>query len=61
MHVPTCPRCACVSQRSLITKVCVFQFINSYISLFYVAFLKSSVKIFGETQACDKNDCLGEL
>lgn len=46
---------------SLITKVCLFQFINSYIALFYVAFVKGSVRIFGKLQQCDGNDCLAEL
>jgi hypothetical protein len=45
----------------LITKVSIFQFINSYIALFYVAFLKGNVRIFGEIQQCDQLDCLREL
>ena len=46
---------------SLITKVFLFQFVNSYIALFYVAFVKGQHAVFGQLQQCDLNDCLGEL
>ena len=46
---------------SLITKVCIFQFINSYMVLFYVAFIKSQFHVFGTIQTCDNGDCLQEL
>lgn len=47
--------------RSLITKTFIFQFINSYIALFYVAFVKGRFEVFGQIQKCDKDDCLAEL
>jgi len=46
---------------SLIAKVCVFQSINSYMVLFYVAFVKGKYRVFGQIQSCDGGDCLGEL
>lgn len=33
----------------------MFQFINSYASLFYIAFAKEGI------EGCDNGDCLGEL
>jgi hypothetical protein len=48
-------------ENSLITKIAVFQFINSYISLFYIAFIKNSVTTFGESERCINNNCLEEL
>lgn len=57
-------------QDNLIAKVFLFQFINSYFSLFYIAFLKNNVSIFGSDIGCltnprsltpDLPDCLGEL
>ena len=52
---------------SLITKTCLFQFVNAYFSLFYIAFIKNNVDLFGKPQQCTPNasngepDCLGEL
>jgi hypothetical protein len=40
---------------SLATKLFLFQFVNSYNSLFYIAFLKSSV------EGCIDDDCMMEL
>ena len=51
---------------NLIAKTFCFQFINSYFSLFYVAFIKNYLELFGEKQECTLNlqgepDCLSEL
>jgi len=40
---------------ALILKLFAYQFINYYISLFYVAFFKEGI------EGCDNGDCLGEL
>ena len=40
---------------ALASKLFLFQFVNSYNSLFYIAFLK------GTTEGCDDNDCMAEL
>lgn len=49
-----------------ILKVFAFQFINSYFSLFYIAFIKNHLELFGRKQPCRANvdgepDCLAEL
>jgi hypothetical protein len=41
---------------SLTVKLFCFQSVNSYASLFYIAFLKSSTE-----RGCANNDCMGEL
>jgi len=53
---------------SIISKVFLFQFINSYFSLFYIAFLKGKIgKLDGYSDACkdgegnDIDNCMGEL
>lgn len=47
---------------ALILKVFLFQFVNSYISLFYIAFLKPyRVTIFGVQADECRNSCLDEL
>lgn len=53
---------------SIISKVFLFQFINSYFSLFYIAFLKGKIgKLDGYSDACmdgegnDTDNCMGEL
>merc|ERR1719162_2431938 len=40
----------------LIAKVFIFQFINSFGSMFYIAFVKNAVG-----DVCKEGDCLGEL
>jgi hypothetical protein len=40
---------------ALIVKLAAYQFVNYYISLFYIAFFKDGI------EGCDKGDCLGEL
>lgn len=40
---------------ALATKLFLFQFVNSYNSLFYIAFLKGSL------EGCADNDCMSEL
>lgn len=40
---------------ALATKLFLFQFVNSYNSLFYIAFLKSAV------EGCRDGDCMQEL
>lgn len=42
-------------ENSLIIKKVGYQFVNYYISLFYVAFVKEHF------EGCDKGDCMGEL
>ena len=45
---------------NLSSKLFMFQFINSYFSLFYVAFLKTSFSLFGRKDSCTP-DCMTEL
>jgi hypothetical protein len=45
----------------LIAKTFLFQFINSYISLFYIAYFKSNAELFGLPDFCINNDCMTEL
>jgi hypothetical protein len=45
----------------LIAKTFMFQFINSYISLFYIAYFKSNANLFGLDDFCINNDCMTEL
>eukprot|EP00164_Ancoracysta_twista_P000608 GFYU01000804.1.p1 GENE.GFYU01000804.1~~GFYU01000804.1.p1 ORF type:complete len:773 (+),score=236.18 GFYU01000804.1:115-2433(+) len=44
---------------SIIAKTFVFQFVNSYVSLFYIAFFKEGATIFGVTDHCKVNDHTG--
>eukprot|EP00299_Pterocystis_sp_00344_P011289 c5232_g1_i1.p1 GENE.c5232_g1_i1~~c5232_g1_i1.p1 ORF type:complete len:774 (-),score=157.49 c5232_g1_i1:41-2362(-) len=47
---------------ALIGKVFLFQFVNSYISLFYIAFVKQfQVKLFGMESGTCRNSCLDEM
>jgi hypothetical protein len=47
---------------ALIGKVFLFQFVNSYISLFYIAFIKQfQVKFFGMESGTCRNSCLDEM
>jgi len=54
---------------SLIAKTFVFSFVNSYATLFYMAFIKSNVKILGVAQYCNvrareenaTDACFGDL
>lgn len=51
---------------SLILKLAVFQCLNSYFGLVYIAAIKNNITIAGERQYCKKNadgepDCMGEL
>jgi hypothetical protein len=50
-------------ENSFIVKNFLFQFVNSYVSLFYVAFVKGKYAIFGLTDFVDtcKPDCMSEL
>ena len=57
---------ATAHDNSLVAKTSVFQFINAYFSLFFIAFLKNDIEILGEEQQCEENedgepDCMGEL
>lgn len=45
---------------SLVAKLFAFQFVNSYSSLFYIAFLKSNIRILGKSQECHPS-CMNEL
>lgn len=44
-----------------ISKVVVFKFINSYISLYYIAFMKQNFPLFGMTMDCAHDDCMVDL
>ena len=51
---------------ALIAKVFCFQFLNSYATLFYVAFIKDNITMFGHRERCLPNvygnpDCMAEL
>ena len=47
---------------ALIIKTFLFQFVNSYVSLYYIAFIKGNdVKLFGTTLECLKDDCMYEV
>jgi len=39
-------------ENSLIVKLFLFNFVNSYTTLFYIAFVKSTTSIFGEIDGC---------
>jgi len=47
-------------ENSFVVKNYMFQFVNSYISLFYIAFMKGRVSVFGLTETCSPN-CMTEL
>eukprot|EP00033_Pygsuia_biforma_P003008 GCRY01003309.1.p1 GENE.GCRY01003309.1~~GCRY01003309.1.p1 ORF type:complete len:797 (+),score=257.69 GCRY01003309.1:169-2559(+) len=51
------------NRNGLIIKTFVFQFINSYMSLFYVAFIKvHGITFFsGEVDKCEQGECIEEL
>mmetsp|Transcript_65795 Transcript_65795/g.157225 ORF Transcript_65795/g.157225 Transcript_65795/m.157225 type:complete len:737 (-) Transcript_65795:223-2433(-) len=42
----------------LLAKTVVFKFVNSYISLYYIAFFKDRSSFFGEPMSCMKDDCM---
>jgi len=48
-------------ENNLIIKNFIFQFVNSYISLFYIAFLKENVDLFGFPRTPCSPDCMTEL
>jgi len=49
-------------ERSFIIKSFLFQFVNSYISLIYTAFVKGRFKLFGmATTECVNGNCIGEM
>jgi hypothetical protein len=51
----------------LLSKTIIFKFVNSYISLYYIAFFKEHSQLFGMPMACmynerlQQNDCLRDL
>eukprot|EP00397_Hematodinium_sp_SG-2012_P018645 GEMP01019107.1.p1 GENE.GEMP01019107.1~~GEMP01019107.1.p1 ORF type:complete len:720 (+),score=122.74 GEMP01019107.1:122-2281(+) len=45
----------------LMAKTVVFKFFNSYVSLFYIAFIKSKYSLFGTKMTCMNDDCLIDL
>eukprot|EP00937_MAST-01D_sp_MAST-1D-sp2_P004704 g4704.t1 len=45
----------------LIAKVFVFQFVNSFFSLFYVAFAKGRFSLFGKQDRCTDDNCMKDL
>lgn len=45
----------------LIAKTFLFQFVNSYSSLFYVAFVKGRVRMLDQSTECEGGDCMSEL
>lgn len=48
-------------QSFLLAKVMVFKFVNSYISLFYIAFIKKNYPLFGMKMDCAHDDCMIDL
>jgi len=45
-----------------LAKVMGFKFVNSYFSLYYIAFFKDSISLFGgEPLGCERGDCLGDV
>eukprot|EP00747_Dinoflagellata_sp_TGD_P028380 gnl/TRDRNA2_/TRDRNA2_133232_c0_seq1.p1 gnl/TRDRNA2_/TRDRNA2_133232_c0~~gnl/TRDRNA2_/TRDRNA2_133232_c0_seq1.p1 ORF type:complete len:313 (-),score=72.66 gnl/TRDRNA2_/TRDRNA2_133232_c0_seq1:254-1192(-) len=44
-----------------LAKTVVFKFINCYVSLYYIAFLKQHGELFGMAMKCVDNDCLKDL
>jgi len=48
-------------ENSFIVKNFMFQFVNSYISLFYIAFVKGRFNLFGVDKEECKPDCMSEL
>mmetsp|Transcript_102855 Transcript_102855/g.160464 ORF Transcript_102855/g.160464 Transcript_102855/m.160464 type:complete len:777 (+) Transcript_102855:320-2650(+) len=46
-------------ERHLLIKVMVFKFVNSYFVLYYIAFLKKPLNLFG--MMCWRNDCMLDL
>jgi len=49
-------------ERSFIIKSFLFQFVNSYISLIYTAFVKGRFSLFGlPTTPCHDGNCIGEM
>ena len=42
-------------------QVFLFQFFNQYFSLFYIAFLKNNVVLFGKPDPCPRRDCYPSL
>lgn len=45
----------------LLAKTMVFKFFNCYVSLFYIAFIKSKFSLFGAPLTCMDDDCLIDL
>ncbi|CAJ1451839.1 unnamed protein product, partial [Effrenium voratum] len=45
----------------LLAKMVVFKFINCYVSLYYIAFLKEHSYLFGMPMNCVNDDCLNDL
>jgi len=45
----------------LLAKMVVFKFINCYVSLYYIAFLKEHSYLFGMPMTCVNDDCLNDL
>jgi len=45
----------------LLAKTVVFKFVNSYISLYYIAFFKAHSHLFGMPMECVHGDCLMDL
>lgn len=45
----------------LISKVFLFQTVNSFSSLVFIAFIKGSFKMLGKDTACANGSCMGEL
>jgi len=45
----------------LLAKTVIFKFINSYISLYYIAFMKRGSHLFGEPMQCVRDDCMNDM
>lgn len=48
-------------EQHLVNKVFAFQFVNSYCSLYYIAFFKDSTLLGTYRDSCVSNDCLADL
>jgi len=48
-------------ETALLVKVMGFKFVNSFFSLYFIAFFKNHDKIFGVTLHCSNDDCFNDL
>jgi len=46
---------------ALIVKTTIFNFVNAYLALFYLAFFKPNANLFGISDSCRNDDCMTEV